>query len=55
MPYEVRVDRRRVRPYKIVDSSSGKVVGTSTSKRKAAASIAHRLAGESAKSRGKSR
>lgn len=52
MPYEVKVDRRRSRPYKIIDASSGRVVGTSTSKRKAVASIAHRLASETAKPRG---
>lgn len=55
MPYDIRVDRRRVRPYKIIDASSGRVVGTSTSRRRANASIAHRLASESTKPRGKSR
>lgn len=52
MPYEVKIDRRRVRPYKIIDASSGRVVGTSTSRRRANASIAHRLASETAKPRG---
>lgn len=52
MPYEVKVDRRRSRPYKIVDLTSNRVVGTSTSRRRANASIAHRLASETAKPRG---
>jgi len=45
MPY--RVERRTgERPYKIINKSTGKVVGSSASKQKAESSVKARLAGE---------
>lgn len=45
MPYSIQF-RRGEKPYKIVRKDDGKVVGSSTSKAKAQASIRARYAGE---------
>lgn len=48
MPYKI-VKRGGARPWKIVKKDSGKVVGSSTSKAKAQASVRARYAGEGKK------
>lgn len=45
MPYKI-VKRKGKRPYKIIKTETGKVVGSSTSKQKAEASIRARYMGE---------
>ncbi|HVN67178.1 MAG TPA: hypothetical protein VMT55_02315 [Candidatus Sulfotelmatobacter sp.] len=45
MPYKV-VKRSGSKPWKIIALDSGKIVGSSTSKKKAEASVHARLAGE---------
>jgi len=45
MPYKI-VKRGGARPYKIVNKNTGKVVGSSTSKAKAEASVRARYMGE---------
>ncbi len=45
MPYKVE-KRSGDRPYKIINKDTGRVVGSSTSKEKAQASIRARYAGE---------
>lgn len=45
MPYKI-VKRSGARPWKIIKKDTGKVVGSSTSKAKAQASIRARYAGE---------
>jgi len=45
MPYDI-THRKGSKIYKIVNQSTGKVVGTSTSREKAARSIVHRMEGE---------
>lgn len=44
MPYRI-VKRTGERPYKIINKNTGKVVGSSTSKSKAEASVRARYAG----------
>lgn len=44
MPYKV-VKRAGKKPYKIIDKDTGKIVGSSTSKARALASVRARLAG----------
>ncbi|MFC1924255.1 hypothetical protein ACFLXA_02695 [Chloroflexota bacterium] len=48
MPYKV-VKRSGEKPFKIVNKNTGKVVGSSTSKAKAEASVRARYAGEKKK------
>jgi len=48
MPWKVKKDGGS-RPYKIVKTSTGKVVGSSTSKEKAKASVRARYASENKK------
>ena len=48
MPYTIR-KRTGKRPYKIIRKEDNKVVGSSTSKRKAMASIGHRMDAEKKK------
>jgi len=45
MPYTIKKGKGP-KPYKIVRKADGKVVGSSSSKAKAGASIGHRMSGE---------
>jgi len=45
MPYKI-VKRKGKRPYKIINKNTGRVVGSSTSRKKALASVRARYANE---------
>lgn len=46
MPYTIRNAKTGEKPFKIINKNTGKIVGSSTSKAKAQASIRARYAGE---------
>jgi hypothetical protein len=48
MPYTIRKSTKKgdKRPYKIVNKQTGKIVGTSRTRKNAVGSIAHRMSGE---------
>lgn len=49
MPYTLRKAKRGVKKWKIVNKATGEVVGSSISREKAIASIAHRMDAEKPK------
>lgn len=46
MPYKIEHRKGQKRPFKIINKNTGKVVGSSTSKKKAQASVRARYANE---------
>ena len=52
MPYTVRKRRNRSKPWALVNTATGKTVGTSSSRAKAQASVRARLAAEKGGRRG---